>query len=103
MMSVAKLSRTALTAAAIAAFAVSTLSAPASASTSRHGDEVGAAVAIGIGALIVGGILASKSRKHKHHEGHYAPPPRHHAPVHQYHPAPRSYGPPAVRTERYND
>lgn len=98
-----KISRTVLVTALSASLATTALIGSANAGDYSRRNDAGAAIALGIGALIVGGILASKS-KHRRHEDerHYQPAPRHHfAPRHGHHDAPtRQYGP--VR-ERFND
>ena len=82
--------RTTVIAASLAAFGVVAISAPASADYRRRNDDAGAAAAIGIGALIVGGIIASQShRKNRHVEEYRA---AHHERSYSYAPAPRHYG-----------
>jgi hypothetical protein len=100
-----RLPRTALTAFTIAAFACAAFAGPASAGEyRRHNDDAGAAIALGIGALVIGGILASKSKHRGHNdERHYrhAPPPRVYHENRHYAPPRVHRGPPAK--ERFND
>lgn len=76
--------RAAITALTLAAFSTVALAAPASAEGYRRrgNDEAAAALALGIGALVVGGILASKAKRRHHYDGHYYEAPRHYAPQH---------------------
>jgi hypothetical protein len=100
-MSIVKTSRAALAAVTIAALSTASIGTSASAGEHRrHNNDAGAAVALGIGALIVGGIIASQSRRDRHHEYRHAPPPRHYAPAYREH-GPRRHHEPVK--ERFND
>lgn len=79
-----RLSRKFATAVTIAALGLSSVVSPASAGALRRGDErAGAAIALGIGALVVGSILAAKSRDTRHADFRREP-----APPRYSHPAP---------------
>jgi hypothetical protein len=93
--------RTTVIAASLAAFGVSAIAAPASAGYRHRNHDAGAAAAIGIGALIVGGIIASQSRRHKRHHVEEYRGPRHYQ-SYRYAPAPRHYGH-APQREYMND
>ena len=82
-MTASKQSRLVVSAAAAAVIAV-TVGTPANANERRRSDgEIGAAVAIGVGALILGSVLAQKSHRDRYREV------RHEPPRHRYsHPAP---------------
>jgi hypothetical protein len=75
-----KLTRTATTALVIGALGIASVAGPASA-RDRHHNDAGAAVALGIGALVIGGILASQARRDRDRLEN-----RHYRPEH------RSYG-----------
>lgn len=88
-MTISKIFRPAFAAAVVASLAFGAIASPAIAANSRRGnEEVGAAVALGIGAVVIGSILANKSRRDRHRE-EYREPPRPHYQQHRYsHPAP---------------
>jgi hypothetical protein len=93
--------RSVLIGTSLAAFSVVAIAAPASADYRRRNDDAAAAAAIGIGALIVGGIIANQShRQHRDRDDNYRAP-RHSAPVYREHRQTRPYYSP--NTPRYND
>lgn len=94
--------RSTVIAASVAAFSVTAIAAPASAGYRYRNHDAGAAAAIGIGALIVGGIIASQSRRHKRHHVEEYRGPRHYQSYQSYRHAPRHYGY-APRREYMND
>jgi hypothetical protein len=93
-MTKSKLFRPLATVVAVLSVAVGAIAGPASANGSRDRDA-GAAIALGIGAVVIGSILASKSRD-RHREVYHEPPREPRFDQHRYrHPAPHvNHAPP---------
>ena len=93
--------RSVLVGTSLAAFCMTAIAGPASADYRRRNNDAGAAAAIGIGALIIGSIIANQSnRRHRDRDYDYHAP-RHAAPLYREHRRTRPYYSP--NTPRYND
>lgn len=93
--------RSVLIGTSLAAFGVAAIAAPASADYRRRNDDAAAAAVLGIGALIVGGIIANQSHRRHRDRDHDYRGSRYSAPAYREHRQARpAYGPNTNRDYR---